>query len=302
MTGFPKIPFQNNRDAQSQEAAAKKSGQSQIGLEEPYKPPSFVAVDDNPLLKDDEVMFLLKKYLRPDQFSNSKLLKFILHYLECRSTKEAGDFAGLSSPSYWKSRPEVHAVIEAITLKAVQKYGYDASEVIERVKEISALDPIEFENADGSFKTHMSQIAPHARRAIKKFKCKNLYGEDANGIKMVIGQLIEVEVWDKLKASELLGREKNILKETKKVEHDVTERMESILLDSARRADDRKALMAREVGLLSGGQSERDTKENRVDLSGRGDQTLQVAERGSERDGDITIKDISDGPGGFEGT
>jgi hypothetical protein len=118
----------------------------------------------------------------------------------------------------------------------VQKYGYDAYEVIERVKEISIIDPVCFENPDGTYKTHLSQIDPEARRAIKKFKVKNMYGEDPNGMRTVVGQLVEVELYDKLKGLELLGREKNILKETKKVEHDVTSNMANLLLESKKRA------------------------------------------------------------------
>lgn len=125
------------------------------------------------------------------------------------------------------------------------KYGYDANEVIERVKEIMDVDVIEFENPDGSFKTHLSQLAPETRRAIKKFKAKNLYGADANGMKIVIGQLLEVELWDKLKSAELLGREKSIFKETKKVEHDITTNMAHVLLESKRMADERALTMPR---------------------------------------------------------
>jgi len=119
------------------------------------------------------------------------------------------------------------------------KYGYDAHEVVERVKEIVQLDPGIFENPDGTFKTSLMQIPPEARRAIKKFKCKNIYENDPNGIPRVTGQLIEVELWDKMRATELLGREKNIFKETKVHQHDVTANMADVLLESKRRADER---------------------------------------------------------------
>jgi hypothetical protein len=214
-----------------------------------FPPPPNKREEDSKLT-DEETMFILEQYLRPSQFSNPQIIKFILHYMQYRSSPDAAEHAGWNRQrgSYYRSRPEIHAAIEALTNKALMKYGYDATEVIERVKEIAVIDPIEFQNPDGSFKTHMSEIRPEARRAIKKFKAKNIYGQDANGMQIVIGQLLEVELWDKLKGLELLGTEKNVLKKTTVVQHDVTTNMQSLLLESGRRADERKALMAREVG------------------------------------------------------
>ncbi len=186
---------------------------------------------------DSETLFILRQYLRPDQLDQPKLLQFILKYLECRNASQAAKEAGAPGKgSSWRSRPEIHAAIEALTAKMVMKYGYDGAEVIERVKEISNFDPVVFENPDGSYKTHLSLIDPESRRAIKKFKVKNLYGEDANGMRIVMGQIIEIEVWDKLKAHELLGREKSVMKETKVVTHDVTNNMKDVLLESRSRA------------------------------------------------------------------
>ncbi len=190
-------------------------------------------------LDDTEVMFILRKYLTREQYDDPCIIKFILEYMTNRSTSQAARESGFTSGQgiRLRSNPQIFAALEALTTRSLMKYGYDATEVIERVKEIAALDPIEFENPDGSFKTHMSQIAPEARRAIRKFKAKNIYGEDPNGMRTVIGQLIEVEIWDKMKGLELLGREKNIFKETKKIEHDITSNMASVLLESKKRAD-----------------------------------------------------------------
>lgn len=229
---FP-LPPKSNRQQSLEEAGPQPTA---------YKPPSIKDIGNDTLLSDMEVEHILKTTLREEQYANPQLLRFILCYLECRNTSQASKEVGKNSSwgSYQRNRPEVHVAIEKLTAKSVMKYGYDAAEVIERVKEIAALDPIEFENPDGSFKTHMSQINPEARRAIKKFTCKNIFGLDPNGMKIVIGQLISVEMWDKLKASELLGREKNIMKETKKVEHDVTANMASVLLESKRRGEARQ--------------------------------------------------------------
>jgi hypothetical protein len=74
---------------------------------------------------------------------------------------------------------------------------------------------------------------------VKKFRAKNLYDTDPNGMRVCIGQLIEVEFWDKGKSIELLGREENLFTEKKQIQHDVTQNMASFLLDSSKRADER---------------------------------------------------------------
>lgn len=190
---------------------------------------------------DDEINFILAKHLSLEQRRDIKLVKFIMAYVDCRHVGQAADQAGLERAVAYniRKKPWAAACIDAFTSKAMMKYGYDAADVVERVKEIVDIDPIEFENPDGSYKTHMSQIKPEVRRAVKKFKAKNIYGEDPNGMKTVIGQLIEVELWSKEKAVELLGREKGVFKETRVVEHGVTEDMRSILLESKRRGEER---------------------------------------------------------------
>lgn len=204
-------------------------------------PPSKETVLGDYRLTDDETTAIITKYLTPSQADDAKVVEFILRYVGCRNASQAARDAGLATYVGQRllGKSEIYHCIRALTDKALMKYGYDAEEVVERVKEIVGIDPVCFENADGSFKTHLSQIPPEARRAIKKFKVKNIFGEDANGIRTVIGQLVDVELWDKMKGVELLGREKNIFKETKRVEHDVTTNMASVLLESKARADQR---------------------------------------------------------------
>lgn len=189
-------------------------------------------------LTDNETLHILKTTLRPDQFDDPKVIEFINNYLRCRSSRQAAKESGLAPHvgDRLRMKPEIHACIEALTAKAVMKYGYDASELVERTKELANVDLVNFENPDGSFKTHLSQLEPETRRAIRKFKCKNMWGLDANGMKIVTGQLMEVELWDKLKAIDLLAREKNIFKETKIQQHDVTANMAGLLLESQRLA------------------------------------------------------------------
>lgn len=216
-------------------------------------------------LTDDETMFIMRTTLNADHFANDKVIKFILHYFVHRNAAEAARVLGMEKTwgTYLRQRPDVHNCIEQMTTKAVMKYGFDATELVERTKEIAFIDPIEFQNPDGSFKTHMSEIRVEARMAIKKFKAKNIWEKDTNGIAHVIGQLIEVEVWDKIKAQELLGREKNVFKETKKVEHDHTVNMGSILLGSTQRADQRMLTVGRSPDVIE--TTARPVIEGRVD-------------------------------------
>ena len=101
------------------------------------------------------------------------------------------------------------------------------------MKEVVDFDPIELQNPDGTYKSNLHDIAPGARRNIKKLKVKNLYNqvEDINGMKsrIIIGEVIEYEFYDKLKSIELVGKEKEMFKNTTRVEHDVTKNMQSVL-------------------------------------------------------------------------
>ena len=55
--------------------------------------------------------------------------------------------------------------------------------------------------------------------------------------KIIVGEIIEYEFYDKLKGIELTGKEKEMFKNTTRVEHAPTKEMAQLLLDSANRAD-----------------------------------------------------------------
>lgn len=261
MAVFPKPPMSNRSVASS---IPTPPGVGPVT----YIPPIPTVVEIPPIdvqsgaLSENEVTIILKTSLLPEHHRDQKVINFIAHYMRCRNTVQAGREAGLvgNEGYHLRNRPDVHEAITRLTEKSVMKYGFDATEVIERVKEISGLDPIEFENADGTFKTSLRDIPPESRRAIKKFKCKNTYGTDLNGMPVVTGQLIEVEMHDKLKSLELLGREKDIFKQTTTVQHDVTKNMAQVLLDSSRRADDHARQMIdvtpQRMQIASGDESE----------------------------------------------
>lgn len=192
-------------------------------------------------LDEEEVSYIIRTTLRPEYRADANILKYVNTYLRCRDNAQAAREAGLTVNQgyYLKNKPDVHACITKLTERSVSKYGFDASEVVEKVKEVMSIDPIELLNDDGTFKD-LRDMTPEARRAIKKFKAKNIYEDDPNGIPRLVGKLIEVELYDKMRASELLGREKELFVEKKKVEHDVTKDMASVLLESMKRADDRQ--------------------------------------------------------------
>lgn len=286
-------PFPPPPDNRSPEAQAHAVAHPATPFDKPEE-------EVDPRMKDDQVLQILQRTLRIDQLNNPQIIKFILAWTVTRSNPDAAEAAGFKrgTGSYWRGRPEIHKAIEEITAIAVVKHGYDASEMIERAKEIAGCDPLEMQNPDGSYKNRLSDVKPEVRRAIKKLKVKNLYGQDANGMAIVIGQIIDYEFWDKLKGIELLGSEKNIFKKTTVVQHDVTENMSSFLLESGRRADERKALMSsREVEDATG-------ENSNSDQSGRDGSGIPIAISGStdgeHRPGDdleAVFEEESDGGG-----
>jgi hypothetical protein len=110
-------------------------------------------------------------------------------------------------------------------------------------------------NADGSYIESMAQIPAETRRAIKSFKAKNLFEYDANGMKVCVGKLVEVQFWDKMKSIQLLGQEKSLFKETKVVEHGITNNMKELLLESKKRGD-QAVIESREVIDVTQGESD----------------------------------------------
>lgn len=233
MSGCPRPPGVNNRGGATLDTTEYVA---------PTPIPTPEIETKNGKLSEDETAYILRSTLLPEHHEDPNVLRFIAGYMRCRNATQAAREAGLHARAgaNLRSRPDIHRCLTALSEKSMMKYGFDASEIIERVKEISGIDPIEFENDDGSYKTHMKDIAPEVRRAIKRFKVKNLYQTDPNGMQYKVGEIIEVELYDKMKGLELLGREKQIFKETKVTTHDITENMAAALLESSKRGADRR--------------------------------------------------------------
>lgn len=220
----------------------------------PLPQPDVAPASDAPLnnaanLNDDEVNLILRMTLRPEHREDPNILRFIQTYMITRSVADASVAAGITKHSgeTLKRRADIHECIAQLTQKAVLKYGYDAEEMVQRAKEIADLDPLDFENPDGTFKK-LRDIPGGARRAIKSFKAKNYYEEDQNGIKVLKGELISVEFYEKSKSIEMLGKEKDIFKDKKVIEHGITQNMSDFLLESRKRAEDRAMLNSSSFG------------------------------------------------------
>ena len=196
-------------------------------------------------LTEHESSYILNTSLKPKHRNDPVIIGFIDSFVACKSISQASAEAGVKTSIGYgiRHRKDVALAIQRLIDKSAVKYGFDQSEIFERVKEVVEFDPIEVQNADGTFKSNMHDIAPEARRNIKKLKVKNIYNqiEDINGMKskIIVGEVIEYEFYDKLKAAELTGREKEMFKNTTKVEHSVTKDMAAILLESTKRAERR---------------------------------------------------------------
>lgn len=194
-------------------------------------------------LNKSEADFVLESTLKPKHLSDTSVISFINAFVRCKSIKQSCEDAGLHySLGYSiRHRKDVANAISKLIGLSATKYGYDASEIFERAKEIAEFDPIDVQNPDGTFKNNLHDIPADVRRCIKKMEVKNLWGKDTdlNGVetKIIIGEVIKFEFWDKMKGIELAGKEKEMFKNTTKVEHSLTKDMASILLDSAKRAE-----------------------------------------------------------------
>ena len=206
------------------------------------KPPS--PLEKSGALTEDEQDFILDANLHKKHRNNPAILGFISSFVRCKNIAQASQEAGIhKSLGYeYRHKSDVALTIQKLIDKSYIKYGFDAAEVIERTKEIVDFDPIMVQNSDGTFKNNFHDIEPEARRNIKKLKARNIYSEveDMNGVKkkIIIGEIIEYEFYDKIKAIDMIGKEKELFKNTTKVEHTISGDMASLLLESAKRGQE----------------------------------------------------------------
>lgn len=194
---------------------------------------------------------IISETLTPLHRADVNILRFInamiLHQSPTRAAKEIG-----LNPKDGKNlllRADIAETIARINKTAVDRFGYTADEVMERMKELAFVDPADCERPGGGYHNSMNKIPIQTRYAIKKFVVKNIYELDPNGVRTgkVLGEIIEIQFHDKVKPLENLGPEKNVLKKSVTVEHELGKGARNVLLSSVDRAQERIALAARDV-------------------------------------------------------
>lgn len=194
---------------------------------------------------------IIRTTLKPEHGTDANILRFIANYNLSKDVKQAAKESGLSAIDGRRliQRPDIYECCQKIAAAGARKFGYDAEEVVAKVKEVIEFDPIELIDPNtGVFYEDISQVPPEARRVIKKLTIQNVYDKDPNGV--IIGihsKILKFEFWDKLKAAEMLGGEKEVFKKQLKVEHDVGSNMRETLLGRLEDADNRKVLKAKDV-------------------------------------------------------
>lgn len=195
---------------------------------------------------------IISTTLKPEHYADPNILRFIANYNVCKDVKQAAKEAGLHVKDGHNliNRPDIYDCIQKIAAAGSRKFGYDADEIVEKVKEVVNFDPVDlFDPETGAFYEDLTKVPPEIRRVIKKLNVINVYEKDDNGIVIgVSGKILKFEFWDKLKAAEMLGSEKDVFKKQVKVEHDVGVNMKQTLLGRLEAAEERKALAAKDVG------------------------------------------------------
>lgn len=132
--------------------------------------------------------------------------------------------------------PKVAALVAELEEKSIQKIQRTANHVLEELARLGFSDVTAIFNDDGTLK-HPKDMPVEVRRAIKSIEFEELWegnksdtaaGEDKG--RFVIGRIVKVVLHSKEKGLELLG--KNLKLFTDKVEHEVSESLESLILES----------------------------------------------------------------------
>lgn len=223
---------------------------------QPPRPPSntslLVDQQSEPIVSHDELLNqIIKDTLLPIHATDPNILRFIANYNMCHDVKQAAKLSHLHAIDGKRliNRPDIYECIQRLAAAGSRKFGYDAEEVIAKVKEVVDFDPIDlYDPSTNSFYEDLQNIPPESRRVIKKLVVQNIYDKDPNGVITGIhSKILKFEFWDKLKAAEMLGQEKEIFTKRLKVEHDVGSNMKDTLLGRLEAAEERKVLKAKDV-------------------------------------------------------
>lgn len=261
-----RIPMPPGYEEKSEEIPTIKKESSPMLVTQKELHPVDAAIQSKKIGRD-ETTFILRRNLSRNHYNDPNVMKYIAEYLICRDNKQAARAAGLTTRdgSLLRKKPDIAEALRQITEQACFKNDFDAADLIAKTKEVLETNLAELQREDGSFIENLNEVSPEMQRAIKSFVVKNTYALDGNGIPTFVeSKIIKVELWDKMKAIELLGREKDTFKESKKVVHEMAKNMASTLLESRRLALETAEAM-RDVGIESSG---RDVGQSSGETSG----------------------------------
>lgn len=165
---------------------------------------------------------------------NPKIPEFIKNYLTYHNLADAARASRLDIKEARRiiNKGDVQDAIKAITSKWAKTTGFDSDELLERVNEVSTIDPADLFNFDGTIKD-LHSLPRSLSRTIKKIKYKEFTETSPDGMELKVGRIVDIEFHDKLKATELLGKHLSMFKDKVEHTHDIGKNMSDILLKRA---------------------------------------------------------------------
>jgi phage terminase small subunit len=141
---------------------------------------------------------------------NPKQASFAREYLVDRNATQAAIRAGYSAGTAYSQgarllkHVEVQQAIDAGTQRVAAKVETKAESVLGELNGLAGADLLEAFCKDGTLK-NLADMPPEFRRCIKSLEFTELF-EGASGEKFVSGRIVKLQLWDKPKALELLGK------------------------------------------------------------------------------------------------
>lgn len=203
------------------------------------------------ILTLSESEIILRRELHPEHYNDQRVITFIRSYLMEYSVTIACRDAMISASRAYQllKSPDVDSAIKKLEAKSVAGANFKASSLIRRMEEIVDVNIMDMLNDDGTCKPK-SELPAAFQRTIKKFKVKCEWSvvKDMNGVptgtQLMTAQITDVELYDKMKAAELLARDHGIFREVKTTVHELGKSAGAILLGTAeQRAEERVAAL-----------------------------------------------------------
>jgi phage terminase small subunit len=129
----------------------------------------------------------------------------------------------------WMAMPWVQAELTRITKKREERLDIKADEAMIECRRIALSDIIGMFNDNGSIRK-IAEIPESIRRVMSGFEVSEIWGEDDEGNKSIIGELKKVKLWSKDKAIDMLFKHHGLyLEDNKQKEMSVTDIMAVIM-------------------------------------------------------------------------